>query len=113
LQSIPRGQIEAAEALGLSRFVITTRVVLPQALAAVLPAIVNVFIAFFKATSIVVVIGIFDLMTAANRAAADAMWQGFGTEIYLFVGVVYFVFCFAMSRYSARLQARLDAGRAS
>ena len=60
--------------------------VLPQALAAVLPAIVNVFIAFFKATSIVVVVGIFDLMTAAKRAVADAQWQGFGTEIYLFVG---------------------------
>ena len=71
------------------------------------------FIAFFKATSIVVVVGIFDLMTAANRAAADSVWQGFGTEIYLFVAVVYFVFCFAMSRYSARLQTRLDAGRAS
>jgi general L-amino acid transport system permease protein len=113
LQSIPKGQIEAAEALGLTPFTTTTRVVLPQALTAVLPAIVNVFIAFFKATSIVVVVGIFDLMTAANRAAADSLWQGFGTEIYLFVAVVYFVFCFAMSRYSARLQARLDTGRAA
>ncbi len=70
---------------------------LPQALTAVLPALVNVFIAFFKATSIVVVVGIFDLMTAAKRATADAQWDGFGTEIYLFVALIYFVFCFAMS----------------
>ena len=67
------------------------RIVLPQALTAVLPALVNVFIAFFKATSIVVVVGIFDLMTAAKRAAADAQWEGFGTEIYLFVAAIYFV----------------------
>lgn len=111
LQVVPRGQYEAAAALGLSRRVTTLRVVLPQALTAVLPALVNVFIAFFKATSIVVIVGIFDLMTAAKRAIADAHWQGFGTEIYLFVGAIYFVFCFAMSRYSARLHASLDAGR--
>jgi general L-amino acid transport system permease protein len=111
LQSIPRGQYEAAGALGLSRWVTTMRVVLPQALVAVLPAIVNVFIAFFKATSIVVVVGIFDLMTAARRAVADAQWQGFGTEVYLFVGAIYFAFCYALSRYSDRLHGSLDAGR--
>ena len=71
----------------------------------------NVFIAFFKATSIVVVVGIFDLMTAARRAVADAQWQGFGTEIYLFVAAIYFLFCFAMSRYSARIEAAGQAGR--
>ena len=97
LMSVPHGQRDAATALGLTRFVSTTRVVLPQALTTVLPALVNVFIAFFKATSIVVVIGIFDLMTAAKRAAADAQWDGFGTEIYLFVAVIYFVFCSPMS----------------
>jgi general L-amino acid transport system permease protein len=111
LQAIPRGQVEAADALGLSRRVTTLRVVLPQALTTVLPALVNVLIAFFKATSIVVVVGIFDLMTAAKRAVADAQWQGFGTEVYLFVGAVYFVFCYAMSRYSARLHASLGRSR--
>ncbi|MBB3178191.1 amino acid ABC transporter permease [Variovorax sp. Sphag1AA] len=111
LQVVPRGQYEAAAALGLSPRVTTLRVVLPQALTAVLPALVNVFIAFFKATSIVVIVGIFDLMTAAKRAIADAQWQGFGTEIYLFVAAIYFIFCFAMSRYSARLHASLDVGR--
>ena len=111
LQAIPRGQYEAAAALGLSRTTTTLRVVLPQTLTMVLPALVNVFIAFFKATSIVVVVGIFDLMTAAKRAVADAQWQGFGTEIYLFVGAVYFAFCFAMSLYSAHLHTSLDDGR--
>lgn len=111
LQAIPKGQFEAAAALGLTPFATITQVVLPQALTIVLPAIVNVFIAFFKATSIVVVVGIFDLMTAGNRAAADSQWQGFGTEIYLFVAAVYFTFCYAMSWYSARLHAALGAGR--
>jgi general L-amino acid transport system permease protein len=111
LKSVPKGQLEAAAALGLTPIVVTTRIVLPQALTTVLPALVNVFIAFFKATSIVVVVGIFDLMTAAKRAAADAQWEGFGTEIYLFVALIYFVFCYAMSRYSARLQAARDPAR--
>ncbi len=111
LLSVPRGQVEAAAALGLSPLVTTLKVVLPQALTAVLPAIMNVFIAFFKATSIVVVVGIFDLMTAARRAVADAQWQGFGTEIYLFVAAIYFAFCYAMSRYSARIGERHGAGR--
>ncbi len=111
LQAVPRGQYEAAEALGLSRRVMLLRVVLPQAFAAVLPSLVNIFIAFFKATSIVVVVGIFDLMTAARRAVADPTWQGFGTEIYLFVALLYFVFCFAMSRYSAHLHASMVSTR--
>jgi len=111
LMSVPKGQREAAAALGLTPFVITSSIVLPQALTTVLPALVNVFIAFFKATSIVVVVGIFDLMTAAKRAAADAQWEGFGTEIYLFVALIYFVFCSAMSWYSARLQAARDPAR--
>lgn len=111
LLTIPRGQYEAAAALGLSKRVTTVKIVLPQAYAAVLPAIVNVFIAFFKATSIVVVVGIFDLMTAAQRAVADPAWQGFGTEVYLFVGAIYFAFCFAMSRYSASIGAGTQMGR--
>jgi len=111
LMAVPHGQRQAAAALGLTPFVVTTRIVLPQALTIVLPALVNVFIGFFKATSIVVVVGIFDLMTAAKRAAADAQWEGFGTEIYLFVAAIYFVFCYAMSAYSARLQAGRDPAR--
>jgi general L-amino acid transport system permease protein len=111
LRAVPRGQREASAALGLSGFVTTTRIVLPQALTHVLPALVNVFIAFFKATSIVVVVGIFDLMSAAKRATADAQWEAYGTEIFLFVAFIYFAFCSAISWYSARLQAERDRGR--
>ncbi|MEZ5654036.1 MAG: amino acid ABC transporter permease [Burkholderiaceae bacterium] len=110
LQAIPKGQSEAAAALSLGYRQTMTWVILPQALTIVIPGIVNIFIGFFKATSIVVVVGIFDLMTAAKRAVADPAWQGFGIEVYLFTGLVYFAFCFSLSRYSARLERDLDRG---
>ena len=111
LQAIPRGQEEAADALGLHYWKKMALIVLPQALRIAIPGIVNVFISFFKATSIVVVVGIFDLMTAAKRSVADPLWQGFGFELYLFVGAIYFLFCTLMSRYSRWLEARLKTGR--
>jgi general L-amino acid transport system permease protein len=107
LQTLPKGQYEAAAAIGLGYWRRTLLVILPQALRMVIPGVVNTFISFFKASSIVVVIGIFDLMTAAKRSAADPQWQGFGAELYLFVGFIYFVFCFSMSRYSKALELRL------
>ncbi len=108
LQAIPAGQYEAASALSLTYAQTMRDVVLPQALRIVIPGIVNIFIGFFKATSIVVVVGIFDLMTAAKRAVADPLWQGFGIEVYLFAGLIYFAFCFSLSRYSARLERDLE-----
>ncbi|MEZ5741703.1 MAG: amino acid ABC transporter permease [Burkholderiaceae bacterium] len=110
LQAIPIGQYEAATALSLGYWRRMYWVILPQALTIVIPGIVNIFIGFFKATSIVVVVGIFDLMTAAKRAVADPLWQGFGIEVYLFAGLIYFVFCFSLSRYSAGLERHLDRG---
>jgi general L-amino acid transport system permease protein len=107
LQALPKGQYEAAAAIGLGYWRRTFLVILPQALRVTIPGIVNTFISFFKATSIVVVVGIFDLMTAAKRSVSDPQWQGFGTELYLFVGLIYFVFCFSMSRYSKALEHRL------
>jgi general L-amino acid transport system permease protein len=106
LAAVTQGQHEAADAIGLGYTRKMALVVLPQALRYAVPGIVNTFISFFKATSIVVVVGIFDLMTAAKRAVADPDWQGFGTEVYLFVGLVYFIFCFSMSRYSRSLEAK-------
>ncbi len=106
LNAVTQGQHEAADAIGLSYTRKMALVILPQALRYAVPGIVNTFISFFKATSIVVVVGIFDLMTAAKRAVADPDWQGFGTEVYLFVGLVYFIFCFSMSRYSRSLEAK-------
>lgn len=111
LQSLNRGQSEAATALGLGYWQSTFLIRLPQALAMALPAIVNLLIGFFKNTSLVMTIGIFDLLNAAKSSAAEPAWQEFGTEAYLFAATIYFAFCFAMSRYGLRLERRLRHGR--
>ncbi|HZP74535.1 MAG TPA: amino acid ABC transporter permease [Pseudolabrys sp.] len=108
LQALPKGQYEAADALGLSYWKKTGLVVLPQALRLVIPPLVNTFIGFFKDTSLVLIIGIFDLLTAGKTAIVEPAWQGFSLEVYVFVGVIYFAFCFAMSRYSQGLEAGLS-----
>src|SRR5262252_1709748 len=105
LQAVPKGQEEAAEALGLSYWKRTGLIILPQALRHVIPPLVNTFIAFFKDTSLVLIIGIFDLLTAAKAAIIDPAWQSFSIEVYIVVGMIYFMFCFAMSRYSRGLEA--------
>src|SRR5882757_483007 len=106
LQAVPRGQHEAAEALGLSYWKKNGLIILPQAIRHVIPPLVNTFIAFFKDTSLVLIIGIFDLLTTAKTAIIDPAWQSFSVEVYLFVGLIYFTFCFAMSRYSRSLEAQ-------
>src|SRR5271157_966201 len=108
LQALPKGQYEAADALGLSYWKKTGLIVLPQALRLVIPPLVNTFIGFFKDTSLVLIIGIFDLLTAGKTAIVEPAWQGFSLEVYVFVGLIYFMFCFAMSRYSQRLEAELN-----
>jgi len=110
LQAIPRGQYEAAASIGLSYWPTTILVVLPQALRVSIPALVNTFIAFFKDTSLVIVIGLFDLLGAAKAVIVDPKWVGFGVEVYLFVAIVYFAFCYAVSQYSRRLE-RVLVGR--
>ncbi len=111
LQALPRGQYEAAEALGLSYWQKTGLIILPQALRLVIPPLVNTFIGFFKDTSLVLIIGIFDLLTAGKTAIIEPAWQGFGVEVYITVGAIYFVFCFAMSKYSAGLETELNRHR--
>ncbi len=111
LQALPKGQYEAADALGLSYWQKTGFIVLPQALRLVIPPLVNTFIGFFKDTSLVLIIGIFDLLTASKTAIVEPAWQGFGVEVYLTVGAIYFVFCFAMSKYSQGLEAELNRHR--
>ena len=111
LQALPRGQYEAAEALGLSYWQRTGLIILPQALRLVIPPLVNTFIGFFKDTSLVLIIGIFDLLTAGKTAIVEPAWQGFGIEVYLTVGAIYFVFCFAMSKYSQDLERELNRHR--
>jgi general L-amino acid transport system permease protein len=111
LQALPSGQREAATALGLNYWKATGLIVLPQALRLVIPPLVNTFIGFFKDTSLVLIIGIFDLLTAGKTAIIEPSWQGFGVEVYVALGLIYFAFCFAMSKYSAGLEAELNKGR--
>jgi general L-amino acid transport system permease protein len=111
LQALSKGQYEAADALGLSYWQKTGFIILPQALRLVIPPLVNTFIGFFKDTSLVLIIGIFDLLTAGKTAIIEPAWQGFGIEVYLTVGAIYFVFCFAMSKYSQGLEAELNRHR--
>ena len=110
LQSIPHGQYEAADALGLPYWRKTLLVVLPQALRVSIPPLVNTFIAFFKDTSLVVIIGLFDLLTSIKVSLQEPAWTGFGVEAYLFASLVYFAFCTTMSRYSQRLEHDLTPG---
>jgi general L-amino acid transport system permease protein len=111
LQSLSRGQYEAADALGLSYWQKTGFIILPQALRTVIPPLVNTFIGFFKDTSLVLIIGIFDLLTAGKTAIVEPAWQGFGVEVYVTVGAIYLVFCFAMSKYSQGLESDLNRHR--
>ena len=111
LQAIPRGQIEAADALGLGYWQRTRLIVLPQALAMVIPPLVNNFIGGVKNTSLVIIIGLVDLLNTANNALSDPNWQGFATESYVFVAAIYWGFCFFMSRYSQMLEREFNKGR--
>ena len=111
LQAIPKGQYEAADALGLPYWQKMGLVILPQALKTVIPPMVNTFIGFFKDTSLVIIIGLFDLLGAVRLASADPEWRAFYVEGLVFVALVYFAFCYAMASYARRLEARLDTGR--
>ncbi len=112
LQAIPKGQYEGADSLGLNYWQQMRKIILPQALKIVIPPLVGIFISLFKDTSLVVIIGIFDLTLAAKAALSDAAWRGFGVEAYLFISLIYFVFCYSMSKYSRALEQRLATGHA-
>jgi len=111
LQAIPKGQIEAADALGLGYWRRTRLIVLPQALTLVIPPLVNTFIGTFKDTTLVIIIGLFDLLGTLNAALNDANWRGTSAEAYVFAAVIYFCFCFFMSRYSQMLEREFNKGR--
>src|SRR5712671_5034895 len=111
LQAIPKGQIEAADALGLGYWQRTRLIVLPQALTMVIPPLVNTFIGTFKDTTLVIIIGLMDLLGTINAALNDANWRGTSAEAYVFAAVVYFCFCFFMSRYSQMLEREFNKGR--
>src|SRR5271169_4431676 len=111
LQAISRGQYEAADSLGLGYWRRTWLIVLPQALAMVIPPLVNSFIGTFKNTTLVIINGLFDLLGAANAALTDPNWQGFYIEAYVFSAAIYWTFCFFMSRYSQMLEREFNRGR--
>lgn len=111
LQAIPKGQYEAAEGLGLSYWKTMGLIVLPQALKLVIPGIVNTFIALFKDTTLVLIIGLMDLLAIIQAAFADPEWLAFAKEGYVFAALVFWAFCFGMSRYSHVLEHKLSVGR--
>ena len=106
LQAIPRGQYDAAHALALPFWRRTYLIILPQALRISVPPLMNTFIAFFKDTSLVLIIGLFDLLSTIKISLAEPAWIGFGVEAYVFASLVYFAFCYAMSRYSRSFEHR-------
>jgi len=110
LQAIPKGQTEAAQALGLSFWKTTGLIVMPQALKLVIPGIVNTFIGLFKDTTLVLIIGLFDLLGTIQLVGTNPDWLGFSIEGYVFAAFVYWCFCFSMSRYSQHLEKKLHTG---
>jgi len=110
LQAIPAGQYEAADALGLSYWRKMRLVILPQALRLVIPPLVGQFITTFKDTSLVIIIGLYDLLSSTKVALSDPQWRAFYAEGYIVAALIYFVFTFFMSRYSQYLERRLNTG---
>lgn len=109
LQAIPKGQQEAADTLGLGYWQAQRKIILPQALALVVPGIMNNFIAIFKDTSLVTIVSLYELTGAMGLALnSDSNWRPFKIEAYLFIAAIYFAFCFSMSRYSLWIERRLS-----
>ena len=111
LQAIPTGQYEAAQAVGLNYVQTMLFIVLPQALRSVIPAIVGQFIALFKDTSLVAIIGLVDLLGVAKSVIADPNWLGLQAEVYLFAAIIYFVFSYIMSYFSQEVETTLGVGQ--
>ncbi|MEG9861355.1 MAG: amino acid ABC transporter permease [Parvularculales bacterium] len=112
LQSIPRGQYEAAQALGLGYWKMMGLIVLPQALKLVIPGIVNTFIGLFKDTTLVLIIGLFDLLGIVQLSFSDPSWSTPQTAAtgYAVVGIIFWIFCYGMSRYSQFMERYLHTG---
>lgn len=106
LQSIPRGQTEAAKALGLNPFLVLGLIILPQALRVVIPSIVGQFISLFKDTSLLAIVGLVDLLGISQSILANQKYIGRYAEVYLFIAVIYWIFCSGMSWFSRRLEGK-------
>jgi general L-amino acid transport system permease protein len=110
LQAIPKGQYEAADALGLGYWRKYGLIILPQALKIVIPGIVNTFIALFKDTTLVIIVGLLELLGMVKASLGDPAWPDVSREGYVFAAFMFWVFCFSMSRYSQWLERRLHTG---
>jgi general L-amino acid transport system permease protein len=110
LQSISRGQYEAAQALGLSTYRTTMHIILPQALRAVIPVLVGQFISLFKDTSLVALVGLFDLLGIARTITANPDWLGTQQEVFVLVAALFWIFSYTMSYASRRIEERLGVG---
>ena len=107
LQAIPKGQFEAASALGLGYWQSMRLIILPQALKISIPGIVNTFIGLFKDTTLVIIVGMFDLLGVGRAALANKQWIGLSNEVYTFIALTFFIFCYGMARYSLYLENKL------
>jgi len=110
LQAIEKGQHEAGDSLGLTYWQAHRLIVLPQALKISIPGIVNTFIGLYKDTTLVLIIGMFDLLGLGHATLADIKWAGLAHEVYIFVAFFFFITCFGMSRYSIYLERKLHTG---
>lgn len=110
LQAIPKWQYEAGYALGLSYAKNMTFIVVPQAIKHVIPGIVNSFIALFKDTTLVSIIGMFDVLGIVQAATTHPDWLGFSIEAYFFAGIFYWCCCYSMSKYSLSIERKLSKG---
>ncbi len=108
LQGMNKGQFEAADSLGLNYAKTMRLIILPQALKIVIPPSVSVLISAFKDTSLVVIIGLYDLLKTTQATLSEPKWMGFSAEAYIFIAIIYFICCFFMSTYSRKLERELD-----
>jgi general L-amino acid transport system permease protein len=111
LQAIPKGQFEAAMALGWPYSKMMALIIIPQTLRLVIPGLANNFLSLLKDTTLVAVIGLLDLLGVAKASMADMEWLGFTKEAYIFAAVVFWIFCFAISRYSVYLEKNYHTGQ--
>ncbi len=110
LQAIPKGQYEAADSLGLNYNQTMRLIILPQALKIVIPPTVGILLSAFKDTSLVVIIALYDILKTTKVALSNPNWTGYSTEAYIFLAILYFIFCYGMSSYSRKLEKELHTG---
>jgi len=111
LQALPRGQYDSGKSLGMGYWRMHLLVILPQALKLVIPGIANTFLALVKDTPLILVVGLLELVGMIDMAKSNPDWLGFATEGYIFAGVVFWIICFNMSRYSQRLERKYKTDR--